>query len=412
MRMPLSPRCRDLTRSRILSLALVLGSMVGMRSPGSAAEPATHHAVRRLPEQVLVVINADSPISRDVGRDYASKRHVPTVLEVHCPDAAVRTADETMAFAAYQESIEAPIRAVLATHPGIDFIVLTKGIPIRLTGGRMGNTVGDGSQRGVAVPSLDSTLAALGYDAATAEPYTFAAAAAGGATGAAWANRYWNADEPFSHAKFGGYLVSRLDGYTRQDALSLVARALAAEGAPPRGPMLLDVQPEFGIGAEDSHPEALPDHAITRETRWSIFNTDLVIAARRLEGLKVAVELDLTPAFLGERTDLAGYYSWGSNDAHFRPEAYASLRFAPGSISDTAVPTSARTFLPTAGGADADGRSRRPRPDGGQGLLQRAPAAGHLIPEHHPGPLCVRLHHGGELRDGLALRRVGGHRHR
>jgi hypothetical protein len=46
-----------------------------------------------------------------------------------------------------------------------------------------------------------------------------------GADGFGWLNRYWNQDVPFSHAPFGGYLVMRLDGYTRSDA--------EASGRPP-----------------------------------------------------------------------------------------------------------------------------------------------------------------------------------
>ena len=61
-------------------------------------------------------------------------------------------------------------------------------------------------------------------------------------------------------------------------------------------------------------------------------------------------ELDLSETFVGGRSNLLGYFSWGSNDARFSSEAYQTLFFAPGSLSDTAVSTSARTFLPTKGG--------------------------------------------------------------
>jgi hypothetical protein len=47
---------------------------------------------------------------------------------------------------------------------------------------------------------------------------------------------------------------------------------------------------------------------------------------------------------------LVGYFSWGSNDPFFNGSAYASLMFAPGSMADTAVSTSGRTFLSTTGG--------------------------------------------------------------
>jgi uncharacterized protein (TIGR03790 family) len=61
--------------------------------------------------------------------------------------------------------------------------------------------------------------------------------------------------------------------------------------------------------------------------------------------------LDLTTAFIGGRSNLLGYFSWGSNDqGAYSASAYLSLFFAPGAVCDTAVSTSARTFLPTQGG--------------------------------------------------------------
>ena len=74
-------------------------------------------------------------------------------------------------------------------------------------------------------PSVDSTLAAMDY---ATLPGTLKIAITGsGATGFGYSNRYWNATElPFSHAKYGGYLVTRLDGYTEADAKALVTRAL------------------------------------------------------------------------------------------------------------------------------------------------------------------------------------------
>jgi uncharacterized protein (TIGR03790 family) len=56
------------------------------------------------------------------------------------------------------------------------------------------------------------------------------------------------------------------------------------------------------------------------------------------------VLLDEDEAFVGAVRDIMGYYSWGSNDHRFNALSYRSLRFRPGSIAETAVSTSARTF--------------------------------------------------------------------
>jgi uncharacterized protein (TIGR03790 family) len=208
-------------------------------------------------------------------------------------------------------------------------------------------------------PSVDSTLAALDY---ANLPGTMKIDITGsGAIGCAYSNRYWNATKPFSHAKFGGYLVTRLDGYTEADAKSLVDRSLAGERDMPRlltqGKVLLDTEPVFGQGDKDKPPVAITGTNIPAEAGWSEFNADMRRAGDILVNRGIPVELDLTTNFIGGRSNLLGYFSWGSNDERswmsndfYTPEKYLSLFFAPGSVSDTAVSTSARTFLPTHGG--------------------------------------------------------------
>ena len=309
---------------------------------------------RRSPDEVLLVSNTNSPVSRAIAEDYAQKRHIKNRIAIQCPDSAIGAQNETLTIAAYTTAIEEPIRKYLKTHPKIDFIVLTKGVPIRILGAGLGSndehTREPEATRGR--PSVDSYLAALDY---TTLPGTRRIPITGsGAVGAGLINRYWNATEPFSHAKFGGYLVTRLDGYTEADAKALVSRALLAEATLPEilkhGKVLLDVQPTFGLGDKATQPGPITAPEILRESEWSEFNADMRHAHDILTERGIPDELDLTPAFVGQRTNLLGYFSWGSNDAHYSPAAYQSLTFAPGSLCDTAVSTSARTFLPTRGG--------------------------------------------------------------
>jgi uncharacterized protein (TIGR03790 family) len=308
-----------------LSLAWFLPLPAGAEGGGKA----------RSPDQVLIVFNADSPVSRAVAGDYAAKRHVRNLLSVRCQDSALSARNETMTPAAYTQAIEDPVRAYLAAHAGIDFIVLTKGIPIRV-------------KSSGAFPSVDSSLAALDY---TRQPGAVRISINGdGAMGYAFSNRYWNATEPFSHSRFGGYLVTRLDGYTEADAKALVSRALAAERGLTNGRVLLDVQPSFGLGDKAGQPAPITVTSISKESPWSEFNADMRGAHDLLVKRGIPDELDLSETFVGGRSNLLGYFSWGSNDARFSSDAYQTLFFAPGSLSDTAVSTSARTFLPTTGG--------------------------------------------------------------
>ncbi len=345
-----------MTTAHFVRLVVVMFCLPCCWSPAVlvAKGPAGSAPARRSPDQVLLVCNTDSPTSRAIAGAYAHERHIQHRLSIHCQDSALSTKNETITLAAYTEQIEHPIREYLARRAGIDFIVLTKGIPIRIVGATLGssdeNTKEPQDTRGR--PSVDSYLAAMDY---STMPGTRKFNIRGsGAIGVAYANRYWNAMEPFSHAKFGGYLVSRLDGYTEADAKALTSRALEAERELPellaRGKVLLDVQPRFALGDKATQPGPIAETVIKSESPWSEFNADMRHAADVLTKRGIPVELDLTETFIGQRTGLLGYFSWGSNDARYSPHAYQTLSFAAGSLSDTAVSTSARTFLPTQGG--------------------------------------------------------------
>jgi len=278
-------------------------------------------------------------------------------VTVACRDSSLSAEDETLPYQSYQNEIEKPIRAFLMAHPGVNFVVLTKGVPFRVEGGPTGNAW-DGDKVAAATASVDSMLAALDYDKLpSAKKYHFTGATPGpsAANGYAWANRYWDAHEPFSHVKFGGCLVSRLDAYTQAGAIKLIDDAVQAEQHPPRGKVLLDAQSDFGVDDYHSQPAAYRSQTIPEEAPWSAWFADMGHAAEILRARGVTVELDMTPDFVGHRRDLAAYYSAGSNDPHYTDKLYQSLHFAPGSIGDTAVSTSGRSLLPT--------------PDGGQSLI-------------------------------------------
>lgn len=323
--------------------ALLFALLFGLHfvPPGFAAAAAIRHTAK----EVLVIYNANSPTSTAIAQDYAKKRNVPHVIAIRCIDSAVSTANETIPFADYSREIAGPIGSYLARHKEINFIVLTKGIPIRIDGGNTGSK--DLGSHGNLHPSVDSYLAAIDYP--TIFGATKISITGSGATGYGWLNRYWNATVPFRHATFGGYLVTRLDGYTQADAMSLVERALRAEaGHAAAGKVLLDVQPDFGI---DKTAQPVPVTGdIASESGWGTWNEDLVQAGDVLKHFAIPADLDLNKTFVGNETNLLGYFSWGSNDSHYSNQAYESLSFAPGSIGDTAVSTSARTFLPTTGG--------------------------------------------------------------
>jgi hypothetical protein len=292
-------------------------------------------------DRVVVVRNTKSHVSRQIADDYTQRRGVNQVVDIECTDSM-----EGIDAATYRKAIETPLRTYLSSHPGIDYIVLTKGIPIRLQG----------------VPgirSLDSMLAALDYDHS---PGAIPVHISYGWTADAWANRFWNSREPFSHAKYGGYLVTRLDGYTAADAMALTTRSLAASkalasGKSPDGLILLDCNLGHGAIDKSKQPYSIrpAGHdgkspiAIIGESAWGNWDADMLLAADLLEARNIPCRVE-TNCFSGGLNGLMGYASWGSNDSRFNATAYHSLGFAPGAIVETAVSTSGRSFLPTKGG--------------------------------------------------------------
>jgi uncharacterized protein (TIGR03790 family) len=320
----------------------------GEAAPETGAPP---YPPRRTPDEVLVVLNTSSPTSTAIAHDYAQKRNVKNVLSIQCADSALSSDAETITLADYTSSIATPMSQYLASHSGIQFIVLTKGIPIRIGDASTGCCMNGGAP---GQPSVDSTLAAIDYPmiaGVTKLPIT-----GSGTVGTGWLNRYWNATEPFTHEKFGGYLVTRLDGTTQADAMGLVTQALAAEQGITTGPALFDVDINHGLGDKTMAPEPItafdydPTMGVTAEWDWSVWNADMLRAHDLLEASGIPNQLSMNGTFAGNVTNLLAYFSWGSNDSTFDPSAYESLKFAPGSLSDTAVSTSGRTFLPTSGG--------------------------------------------------------------
>jgi uncharacterized protein (TIGR03790 family) len=289
---------RELAAS-ILGLGAALA--VGCR-PAEAVSGAPPASVDPRIAKVLVVANARSEDSVAIANHYARRRRMPAVnvCLISC------TPTEEIEAQAYANDIEKPVRAYIAAHKlAPDYIVLTKGIPIRIHGTSLNGLSTDGLIATMEIPDLRSPAR----------------------------NPYYASTERFSHERFAIYLVTRLDGYTRADCLRLVDSALAA--TPLKGMFLLHTGPGHNDGG----------YRIVNE---SMKNTAKLLRAK---GLDATCTTD--DAFPGDKGALAGYFSWGSNDGKFDKAAYRATRFADGAIADTAVSTSGRTFA----NPDAPGQS-------------------------------------------------------
>lgn len=329
-------RRRYSVKQRLLLLAIVVCVL--------AATPAL---CWNNPENVLVVRNGNSVTSMNIADYYVARRGIPAgnVVTVFTIDSSISSANETISNASYLSQIETPILNYLTANGltnTIQYIVLTKGIPIRTSAAYNGFPTHN--------KSVDSMLAALNlvtYNAVnfiddkgtpqTSDDIYY---------GTVYANYYWNNPNTFTHQSLGGYIVTRLDGYTEDDAKALVDNALA-----PRTPskyFLLDEDLSRGLGDPNAQPKSILQPGY--ELRYFDYNADMAKAAQTIMGRpNIVVNLDQTNSFISG-SDLSGYVSWGSNDNHYLPNVYHSLTFAPGGIAETAVSTSGRTFLPTTGG--------------------------------------------------------------
>ena len=255
---------------------------------------------------VLLVVNTTSEVSLEIGKYYEAKRSIPDTNVV-----ALRVeAREEISRADYLSEIERPLAAWIEWHSAHDrilYIVLTKGIPLRVAG-----TAG---RRGT-VASVDSELALLyrKLSGRGVPPQGFIE------------NPYFLGKAPvadalrFTHGEQDIFLVSRLDGFTKTDVLRLIDRG----SAPVRsGRVLLDQK-------ESSRQQA---------------NAWLQAAGEKLAelGFEDRVLLDSTAEVITGQDGILGYYSWGSNDPAIEIRTF-DLGFASGALAGMFVSTDGRTF--------------------------------------------------------------------
>jgi uncharacterized protein (TIGR03790 family) len=278
-----------------LARAAALFAAIAITAPLASAQTV---------DNLLVVTNDASADSREVAAYYAAKRSVPESQVVHI---SVDPTDE-VSRADYESKIERPLASWIAREGAYDrilYIVLTKGVPIRI----QGTTGGAGTSA-----SVDSELTLLyrrliggpvSPNGPLPNPYFLAAAPVGDA-------------RPFSHERQDIYLVTRLDGYTVGDVKALIDRSVAPARA---GSVVLDMRSGADIG-----------------DKW------MQDTAERLKTAAPNVLVDVgVAAPSSAREDVLGYYSWGSND----PAIHARrpvVSFANGALAATFVAGDARTF--------------------------------------------------------------------
>jgi hypothetical protein len=319
-------------------------------------------------QRVLVIANRNSPVSLRVGQYYQQRRGIPATnfLTLNLPDSNLTPAFESISYSTYQQQVEQPLRDFLARNSLVNrirYIVLTKGIPLRIKDVPYRLNSGEALNQH---QSIDSTLAALDYRVSPIELKDMEYKALTGKEifGLLTPNLYWRQTVPFEHQLTGGYLVTRLDGYSEADARALVDRALSPRPSlvgtiliDPSGdhehnndPQLIDIyDPQSCTPQVIPQCNPLPKAMI--ESTGKDLNNDLRLSLPLMQKSFPNLQMTLAPTrSFATGHDLIAYASWGSNDESFQPKNYRSLRFRPGAIAETFVSSGARTFFPTATG--------------------------------------------------------------
>lgn len=327
--------------ARWLARTLLAGSVAVLGLPDAA--PAAEDASR-----VLVVVNADSASSIELGEYYARARRVPqeqvlrlalrgprgsAPVSTGIADAPAATVgppaagpgasrgagpgpvgaplpSDEITRGEYERRIEGPIAQWIhraGAQDRILFIVVAKGIPLRITGstGRSGTLASVDSELALLYRKMTGRLVPLGGP--VENPYFLADAPIESA-------------RPFSHRDHDIYLVTRLDGFTLADAKALVDRAAAARAD---GRILLDQR-----ATPPGPANAWLDEAAARLTRM---------------GLGDRVVLEPTSRVLLDETEVLAYAGWGSSDPAVKTRRFG-FGFVPGALAALFVSTDARTF--------------------------------------------------------------------
>lgn len=268
------------------------------------------------PKNVLLVVNLNSPVSQSIGDYYQQKRGIPArnVCKIRC------STDEWASKTECETNIVTPIRNFLSSpdiHGRIDYIVLTQGIPLKAS-------YNDSAWWGyVSVPSVLNCVGEPSIAAPCTNPY--------GPTASPLPTPQY-----FTHqTSFGGksyYVVTCLAAYTEDQVHRMIDDAAAA--GPRNGLFLLDGRYETPNGSSQYYANDRLRQANHNLHAWgyTTYYDDVTFDSKIND-------------FVGGQSGVMGYFSWGSNENSYSLSAYTSNGFLPGSIADSYVSTSGRTFI-------------------------------------------------------------------
>ena len=259
-------------------------------------------------DDVAVIVNTNSQASQTIGDYFKAKRSIPASNIIYVNVSQSEEIDDAE-FQSLRSQVESHLQANNLVN-SINYLVTTKGVPLKVNRGDTFST----SSPSASVESELSLI--LGSNASSI-----------GGSGRIY-SPYYSRAASFTHAAYGIYLVTRLDGYSVQDVLNLIDRSGPDTRVSKSSRFVLDQDPSWNAIA-------------------SYLNDYLAQASSQLASEGKNVELNADSIYVTMREEVVGYVSWGSNDRHaseFTENAIPYNTWAPGALSETYVSTSGRSF--------------------------------------------------------------------
>jgi len=268
--------------------------------------------VRENYDDILLIINNNSALSKEIGQYFAEKRKIKHILYVDASTA------ETISRPVFNDTILQPLKDHLITNSledKINYFVTTKDVPLRIS-------EQDTSDDNINNPNtydracVDSEINLLNgpLEDRIGE-------------GGRLSNPYNQEDEHFFSKDYGIYLTTRLTGYNLSEIKAIIDNALNASGEElGQGLFVLDVDPDRDGGSYEIGNDWLRDANVSLKSRN--FNTFL----------------DENDTYVTYQENVTGYASWCSNDHHDTDHAKPHNQWLPGALAETYVSTSGRSF--------------------------------------------------------------------
>lgn len=222
-------------------------------------------------DDVMLVINDASQLSKDIGNYFLAHRPIPQANVCNFTTSTSEHINRNTFNTQVRPQVEACLKKN-GLKDKINFIVTTKGIPLGV------------QDSGSSYASVDSELSLILGKFNTSI-----------GNGGWEDNPYFGKNEPFTHAKFGTYLVTRLTAYTLNEVKQLIDLADNSTGK--RGLFLIDEGAKGG--------------------GYAIGDTWMRNANTTLVNKGYNVSHDTSGTFQMFYHNLSGYVSWGSNDGNY-----------------------------------------------------------------------------------------------